>query len=88
MYEFTDEQTAFQTVVRDFARRELAPHVDEWEAVGELPLGAVAAMAELGLFGIVFPEKWGGSDGDFTSLCIAIEEIGRIDQSKIGRAHV
>ena len=81
MYEFTDEQTAFQTVVRDFARRELAPHVDEWEAVGELPLGAVAAMAELGLFGIVFPEKWGGSDGDFTSLCIAIEEIGRVSQS-------
>ena len=81
MIEFTDEQTAFQAVVRDFARRELAPHVDRWEAEAELPLDAVAAMAELGLFGIVFPAQWGGSDGDFTSLCIAIEEIGQVSQS-------
>ena len=81
MIEFTDEQTAFQSVVRNFARRELAPHVDQWETDAELPLGAVAAMAELGLFGIVFPAQWGGSDGDFTSLCIAIEEIGQVSQS-------
>ena len=81
MIEFTDEQTAFRRVVRDFARREFAPHVDQWEADAELPLEAVAAMAELGLFGIVFPAQWGGSDGDFTSLCIAIEEIGQVSQS-------
>ncbi len=81
MIEFTDEQAAFQSVVRDFACRELAPHVDLWEADAELPLDAVAAMAELGLFGIVFPAQWGGSDGDFTSLCIAIEEIGQVSQS-------
>ena len=81
MFEFTDEQATFQSVVRDFARRELAPHVDQWEADAELPLDAVAAMAELGLFGIVFPAQWGGSDGDFTSLCIAIEEIGQVSQS-------
>ena len=81
MIEFTDEQTAFQSVVRDFARRELAPHIDRWEADAELPLEAVSAMAELGLFGIVFPAQWGGSDGDFTSLCIAIEEIGQVSQS-------
>src|SRR2546426_12727108 len=39
------------------------------------------AMGELGLFGLVFPEEWGGSGGDFTALCVAIEEIGRVDQS-------
>jgi short-chain 2-methylacyl-CoA dehydrogenase len=78
---FDDEHEAFRSVVRDFARRELAPKVDAWEAAGELPLDAVAAMAELGLFGIVFPEEWGGSGGDFTSLCIAIEEIGAVSQS-------
>ena len=78
---FDDQHEAFRTVVRDFARRELAPHVDRWEAAGELPLDAVSAMAELGLFGIVFPEEWGGSGGDFTSLCIAIEEIGAVSQS-------
>jgi alkylation response protein AidB-like acyl-CoA dehydrogenase len=81
MTEFDDEHVAFRTVVRDFARRELAPHVDKWEAAGELPLEAVRAMADLGLFGIVFPERWGGGGGDFTSLCIAIEEIGAVSQS-------
>ena len=81
MIEFTDEHDAFRTVVRDFARRELAPHVEAWEATHELPLDAVAKMADLGLFGIVFPAQWGGSEGDFTSLCIAIEEIGQVDQS-------
>jgi len=38
-------------------------------------------MGDLGLFGLVFPEEWGGGGGDFASLCVAIEEIGRIDQS-------
>ena len=77
----TEEHQAFRDVVRDFARREFAPHVEHWEAAGELPLDAVGAMADLGLFGIVFPEEMGGGGGDFTSLCIAIEEIGRVSQS-------
>ncbi len=42
---------------------------------------AVTAMGELGLFGLVFPEEHGGGGGDFASLCVAIEEIGRVDQS-------
>ena len=77
----SEEHQAFRDVVGDFARRELAPHVDAWEEAGELPLDAVRAMADLGVFGIVFPEEWGGGGGDFTSLCIAIEEIGRVSQS-------
>ena len=81
MIDFSAEHDAFRSVVRDFARRELAPRVDGWEAAGALPMEAVAKMAELGLFGIVFPAQWGGSDGDFTSLCIAIEEIGQVSQS-------
>ncbi len=81
MTDFNDEHLALRDVVRDFARREFAPRVDAWEQAGELPLEAVSAMAELGLFGIVFPEQWGGSGGDFTSLCIAIEEIGAVSQS-------
>ncbi|MGN6722256.1 MAG: acyl-CoA dehydrogenase family protein, partial [Marmoricola sp.] len=48
---------------------------------GRFPVEAVLAMGELGLFGLVFPEEWGGSDGDFASLCVAIEELGRVDQS-------
>jgi alkylation response protein AidB-like acyl-CoA dehydrogenase len=81
MIERTEEHDAFRAVVRDFARRELLPHVDRWEAAGELPLEAVTKMADLGLFGIAFPEDLGGGGGDFTSLCIAIEEIGQVNQS-------
>jgi short/branched chain acyl-CoA dehydrogenase len=77
----SDELDAFRRVVRDFAERELAPHVDRWDREEHFPIEAVRAMGELGLFGVVFPERWGGSGGDFSALCVAIEEIGRIDQS-------
>lgn len=77
----SDEHETFRSVMRDFARAELEPSVERWNNAGQLPLEAVAKMAELGLFGIVFPEQWGGADGDFTSLCIAIEELGTVDQS-------
>lgn len=80
-FDLTDEHEQFRSVVRDFAERELGPHVEAWDQGGELPLDAVAAMADLGLFGLVFPEEWGGAGGDFISLCLAIEEIGRVDQS-------
>lgn len=76
-----DEHVAFRKVVHDFARKELAPHVDAWNQAHELPLEAVAKMADLGLFGIIFPPEYGGAGGDFTSLCIAIEELGMVDQS-------
>jgi alkylation response protein AidB-like acyl-CoA dehydrogenase len=77
----SDEHEAFRKVVRDFAEGELAPHVDRWDREHHFPVEAVQAMGELGLFGLVFPEQWGGSGGDFASLCVAIEEIGRVDQS-------
>jgi short-chain 2-methylacyl-CoA dehydrogenase len=55
--------------------------VARWDEEHHFPVEAVHAMGDLGLFGLVFPEEWGGGDGDFVSLCVAIEEIGRIDQS-------
>jgi short/branched chain acyl-CoA dehydrogenase len=79
--DFTDEQEAFRKVVRDFAEAEIAPHAEAWDRDHTFPVDTVLAMGELGLFGLIFPEAYGGSDADFTTLCIAIEEIGRIDQS-------
>ena len=67
-------------MVAEFAAERLAPYVAGWNAAGGLPLEAVRQMGELGLFGLGGPEEYGGV-GDFTSLCIAIEEIGRVDQS-------
>ena len=79
-YALDSEHADFRAVVAEFAEQELAPHVAKWNAGHELPMDAVRQMADLGLFGLAGPEEFGGA-GDFTSLCIAIEEVGRVDQS-------
>ena len=75
-----EEHNDFRAAIADFAARDLAPHVERWNAAHEAPLEAIKLMADLALFGLGGPEEYGGA-GDFTSLCIAIEEIGRVDQS-------
>ncbi len=79
--EFTDEQDALRRVVRDFAETEIAPHAEAWDRDHTFPTDVVLAMGSLGLFGIPFPEQYGGGGGDLTMLCIAIEELARIDHS-------
>jgi alkylation response protein AidB-like acyl-CoA dehydrogenase len=81
MFELSAEHTAFRAVVRDFAEAELAPYVAQWDREHRLPSKVVLQMGEIGLFGLTAPEEYGGSAADFTSLCVAIEEIGRVDQS-------
>ena len=76
----SEEHEDFRAVVADFAARDLAPHVERWNAAHEAPLEAVTLMGDLGLFALSGPEEYGGA-GDFTSLCIGIEEVGRVDQS-------
>ena len=68
-------------VVRDFAAHEIAPHAEAWDRDHVFPVEAVTKMGELGLFGLPFPEEYGGGGADLTTLCIAIEEIARVDQS-------
>jgi short/branched chain acyl-CoA dehydrogenase len=80
-FDLSEEQQAFRKVVRDFAEHEIAPHAEEWDRDHHFPVATVRAMGELGLFGLIFPEEYGGSDADFTTLCIAIEELARVDQS-------
>lgn len=77
----SDEHIALRRVVREFAESEIAPYSDEWDERHELPIDVVRHMGDLGLFGLVFPEEYGGGGGDFLSLCIAIEEIARVDSS-------
>ena len=79
--EFTDEQQALRTLVRDFAEGEIAPHAERWDADHTFPTDVVRKMGDLGLFGIPFPEEYGGGGADLTTLCIAIEELARVDQS-------
>jgi butyryl-CoA dehydrogenase len=78
---FSEEQEAFRKVVRDFAAKEIAPHAEAWDRDHVFPVDAVRAMGELGLFGLPFPERYGGSGADFTTFCLAVEEIARVDSS-------
>ncbi len=80
-FELSEDHEQFRRVVRDFAEKEIAPHAADWDREHHFPIDTVQKMGELGLFGITSPERFGGADGDFTSLCVAIEEIGRVDQS-------
>jgi short/branched chain acyl-CoA dehydrogenase len=79
--DLSPEHESFRSVVRDFAEGEIGPHIAKWDQEHIFPIDVVRSMGHMGLFGLVFPEVWGGGDGDFVSLCIAIEEIGRVDQS-------
>ncbi|MBV8303403.1 MAG: acyl-CoA dehydrogenase family protein [Acidimicrobiia bacterium] len=79
--DLSPEQEDFRKVVRDFAEREIAPHADEWDRTHTFPVDVVLAMGELGLFGLPFPEEYGGAGADFTTFCLAVEELGRVDSS-------
>src|SRR3954447_10552070 len=80
-FELSPDHETFRKVVRDFAEREVAPHVGQWDRDHHFPVDVVRAMGDLGLFGLVVPEEYGGSGGDFITLCVAIEELGRAAQS-------
>jgi short/branched chain acyl-CoA dehydrogenase len=80
-FDLGPEQRDFVATLRDFVDDAIRPHAEQWDEEHELPLGAVKQMADLGLFGLPFPEEYGGSGGDFLTLCLAIEEIARVDSS-------
>ena len=82
-FELSREHEEFRRSVREFAEAEIAPHAAQWDKDHHFPTDVVHKMGALGLLGLTAPEKFGGAgeDGDFTSLCVAIEEIGRVDQS-------
>ena len=86
MFELSKDHEDFRKLVREFAAEEVEPNVAAWDREHHFPADLVPRMGELGLFGLVVPEAFGGSlehsdGGAFTSLCIAIEELGRVDQS-------
>lgn len=80
-FELNQEHEALRSAVREFAANEIVPHAAEWDRKHHFPVDVVHKMGALGLMGAIFDEEYGGGGGDFTSLCVAIEEIGRADQS-------
>lgn len=77
----SEEHEALRKTVEAFARDEVAPVIGGYYERGEFPLPIVESMAKLGLFGLPFPEEYGGMGGDYIALCVAIEELGRVDSS-------
>lgn len=80
-FALTEEQEQLRQVVRQFALDKVAPRAEAFNRERTLPLDLVHEMGQLGLFGLPFPAQYDGMDGDLLTLCLAIEEIGRVDQS-------
>ncbi|MGW4773629.1 acyl-CoA dehydrogenase family protein [Nocardia sp. NPDC004278] len=76
-----EEYRDLALTVRDFARSVVAPVAAEHDANHTFPYEVVAGMADMGLFGLPFPEEYGGMGGDYFALCLALEELGKVDQS-------
>jgi alkylation response protein AidB-like acyl-CoA dehydrogenase len=77
----TEEQREIQSLARDFARTEIAPYAAQWDQESHFDTDLVRKMAELGFFGMLTPEKYGGLGLDTLSYLIALEEIAAADAS-------
>jgi alkylation response protein AidB-like acyl-CoA dehydrogenase len=80
-FQLNEEQQQLRKSVREFAEREIAPHVMEWDEGGEFPLEVVKELGRLGLMGIVFPQEYGGAGMGYIEYVTAIEELSRVDGS-------
>jgi alkylation response protein AidB-like acyl-CoA dehydrogenase len=77
----SEEHEALRATVEDFARKEVAPVIGELYERGEFPYQLVARMGAMGLFGLPIGEEHGGMGGDYFALCLALEELARVDSS-------
>jgi len=80
-FRLSEEQEALQASVREFAREQVAPVIAEHYEHKTFPYDIVRQMGKMGLFGLPFPEAHGGMGGDYFTLCLALEELARIDSS-------
>ncbi|HEY1404008.1 MAG TPA: acyl-CoA dehydrogenase family protein [Pyrinomonadaceae bacterium] len=80
-FELNDEQRQVKMSVREFAEGEIAPHVREWDETQHFPVELLPKLAELGLMGVIFPEKYGGAAMGYVEYATIIEELSRVDGS-------
>jgi len=76
-----DDYEQLAKTVRDFAQSVVAPVAAKHDEEHSFPYEVVSGMADMGLFGLPFPEEYGGMGGDYFALCLALEELGKVDQS-------
>lgn len=77
----SEEHEQLRRGVQDFAQKVVAPVAAHHDATSTFPYEIVRSMGDMGLFGLPFPENYGGMGGDYFALCLAIEELARVDQS-------
>ncbi len=80
-FTLNEEQEALRSTVADFAREVVAPVIGGYYERAEFPYDIVARMGKLGLFGLPFPEEYGGMGGDYFAFCLALHELARVDSS-------
>ncbi|MEZ5534926.1 MAG: acyl-CoA dehydrogenase family protein [Thiolinea sp.] len=77
--QLTEEQMMIRDSVRDYVQNNVAPHAAEWDRNCTFPAQQLSEMGELGLYGMVVPEQWGGSEAGYVALALAIEEVAAAD---------
>jgi hypothetical protein len=77
----TEDQEALRKEIRQFAAREIAPHVMEWDEASEFPLAVVKKLGKMGLLGVIFPVEYGGAGMGYVDYALAIEELSAVDGS-------
>ncbi len=80
-FQLNDEQLQLRKSIREFAEREIAPHVMKWDEASEFPLEVVKELGKMGVLGMIFPIEYGGAGLGYIEYVIAIEELSRVDGS-------
>jgi alkylation response protein AidB-like acyl-CoA dehydrogenase len=80
-FQLNEEQLHLKKSVREFAEREIKPHVMKWDEAGEFPLATIKELGKMGLLGVVFPPEYGGAGMGYVEYVTAIEELSRVDGS-------
>src|SRR5919107_4322321 len=80
-FELSEEYQDLSNTVREFADEVVAPVAAKHDEEHSFPYGVISQMADMGLFGLPFPEEYGGMGGDYFALALALEQLGRVDQS-------
>lgn len=80
-FQLNDEQLQLRKSIREYAEREIAPHVMKWDEASEFPLDVVKELGKMGVLGMIFPTEYGGAGLGYIEYVVAIEELSRVDGS-------
>jgi len=77
----SEEQEQLRREIRDFAAREIAPHISAWDEASEFPIATIKKLGAMGLLGVIFPVEYGGAGLGYVDYALAIEELSAVDGS-------